>query len=397
MPWKETCAMDQKIQMIGDYISQEYTITGLSQMYEVSRKTIYKWIERYQLEGYSGLTEKSKAPRSHHNATPVEVAMEIVATKLRYQKWGPKKIIAWLEGHHPGERWPAVSTAGDILKREGLVITRKRKHKTPPYTKPFNECTRPNAVWSADFKGQFRTGDGKLCYPLTISDNYSRYLLLCRGLNHPTYGEAKPWFEKVFQEYGLPEAIRTDNGAPFASVGLGGLSRLSVWFIKLGIRPERIEVGHPEQNGRHERMHRSLKEATVSPAKRDIEEQQRAFDGFAQEYNDERPHEAVDMKTPASLYRRSLRPYPARIPEVAYHGDFVARHIRYNGEIRWNGELIYVSEALAGEPVALRQKGEYLWEIRFSSYPLGILNALTRKVMPILNKGGEKVLPMCPV
>lgn len=397
MSWKETCAMDQKIQMIGDYLRKEYTITQLSEMYEVSRKTIYKWLGRYQVEGSSGLSERSKAPKSHPNATPLDVAMEIVAAKLRYQRWGPKKVVAWLEGHHPGKRWPAVSTAGGILKREGLVKPRRKKRKTPPYTEPFNECNRSNAVWSADFKGQFRTGDGSLCYPLTISDNYSRYLLLCRGLSHPTYEEAKPWFEKVFKEYGLPEAIRTDNGAPFASVGVGGLSKLSVWFIKLGIKPERIEPGHPEQNGRHERMHRSLKEATAKPPKRDIKQQQKAFDEFVLEYNDERPHEAVNMKTPSSLYKRSLRPYPARVAEIEYHGDFVVRHVRHNGEIRWNGELIYVSEALAGEPVALKQKDEYLWEIRFSSYPLGVLNQLTMKITPILNKEAREVLPMCPV
>ncbi len=389
--------MDQKIQMIGDYLSKEYTITQLSEMYEVSRKAIYKWLGRYQVEGTSGLLEQSRAPLSHPNATPLAVAREIVAAKLRHRGWGPKKVVAWLEGHHPEKEWPAISTAGDILRREGLVKSRRKKRRTPPYTEPFNECNRPNAVWSADFKGQFRTGDGKLCYPLTISDNYSRYLLSCRGLNRPTLEETKPWLEKVFQEYGLPEAIRTDNGAPFASVGLGGLSQLSVWFIKLGIKPERIELGHPEQNGRHERMHRSLKEATANPPKGDFEEQQKAFGEFAPEYNGERPHEALGMKTPASLYQPSLRPYPVKIPEIAYHGDFIVRHVRHNGEIRWNGEFIYVSEALAGEPVALKQKDEHLWEIRFSSYPLGVLNELTMKITPILSKEGREVLPMCPV
>ena len=397
MPWKETCAMDQKIKMIGDYLRKEYTITQLSEMYEVSRKTIYKWLGRYQEKGSSGLEEQSKAPLSHPNVTPLGVAREIVAMKLRHQSWGPKKVVAWLEGHHPEKRWPAASTASGILKREGLVKSRRKKRRTPPYTEPFNECNRPNAVWSADFKGQFRTGDGRLCYPLTISDNYSRYLLLCQGLSHPTYEEAKPWFEEVFQEYGLPEALRTDNGAPFASVGLGGLSRLSVWFIKLGIKPERIELGHPEQNGRHERMHRSLKEATAKPPKGNLEEQQKAFGEFAPEYNCERPHEALDMKTPASRYQPSLRPYPSRVPKIAYHGDFIVRQVRHNGEIKWNGEFVYVSEALAGEPVALKQKDEHLWEIRFSSYPLGVLNELTMKITPILSKEGREVLPMCPV
>jgi len=397
MPWKETCTMDQKMRMIGDYLDKEYSVSQLSEMYEVSRKTIYKWVGRYEAEGPSALSERSRAPKCHPNATPLEIAREVVATKLRHQRWGPKKVVAWLEEHHPEERWPAASTAGGILKREGLVRSRRRKRKTPPYTEPFHKCNKPNAVWSADFKGQFRTGDGKLCYPLTIFDNYSRYVLSCRGLSHPTLEEAKPWFERVFKEYGLPEAIRTDNGAPFASVGLGGLSQLSVWFIKLGIKPERIELGHPEQNGRHERMHRSLKEATARPPKRDIKEQQEAFDEFVLEHNLECPHEALGQKTPASFYHPSMRPYPTEVPKVDYHGDIIVRQVRHNGEIRWKGELVYFSEALAGEPVALKQKEEHLWEIRYSSYSLGVLNELIGRIAPLPIKQGREVLPMCPV
>lgn len=389
--------MTQKVKMIGDYLSKDYTITQLSEMYEVSRKTIYKWTGRYREEGPVGLEEKSRAPMNHPNATPLRVAREIVAAKLSHERWGPKKVLAWLDAHQHGERWPAPSTIGEILKREGLVRPRRAKRRTPPYNQPFHEVTRPNAVWSTDFKGQFRTGDGKPCYPLTISDNYGRYLLLCTGLTHPTHEEAKPCFEEAFERYGLPEAIRMDNGAPFASVGLGGLTELSVWFIKLGIRPERIEPGHPEQNGRHERMHRSLKEATADPPKRDIKEQQKAFDEFAQEYNNERPHEALGQKTPASCYRPSLRPYPVKVPKIEYHGDVIMRQVRHNGQIKWWGELIYVSKALAGEPVALKQEGEHLWEVRFSSYPIGILNELTRKITPMLKKEGRELLPMCPV
>ena len=397
MPWKETCAMDQKMKMVGDWLSEEYAITQLSELYEVSRKTIYKWIGRYQTEGATGLEERSRAPRGHPNATPLEVAREIVATKLRHDKWGPKKLVAWLERHRPEETWPAASTAGEILKREGLVKPRRRKRRMPPYLEPFNDGQRPNAVWSADFKGQSRTENGRLCYPLTIADNFSRYLLCCRGLSRPTFEETRSWFEEVFKQYGLPEAIRTDNGAPFASLGPGGLSKLSVWFIKLGIRPERIEPGHPEQNGRHERMHRSLKEATAKPPRSDIEEQQKAFDEFALEYNLERPHEALGQKTPASFYRPSLRPYPVKVPKVEYHGDVIVRQVRHNGEIRWKGEMVYLSQALAGESVALKQKGEHLWEIRFSFHPLGVLNELTGKVAPLPTKQGENVLPVCPV
>lgn len=396
MPWKETCAMDQRIKMISDWLSEQYSISELGRIYDVSRKTIYKWVGRYKAEGPSGLEQQSKAPRSHPNATPLEIASRIVMTKLKYRRWGPKKIVAWLEGHHPRERWPAPSTAGEILKREGLVRPRRRKHRTPPYPVPLIEGIRVNEVWSADFKGQFRTGDGKLCYPLTITDNSSRYLLLCRGLSRPTFEETQPWFERVFWEYGLPEAIRTDNGAPFASVGLGGLSKLSIWFIKLGIWPERIELAHPEQNGRHERMHRSLKEATASPPRDNMLMQQQAFDEFVQEYDFQRPHEALEQRTPSTVYQPSERTYPAKILEVEYDEDVIVRRVRHNGEIKRQGNLVYVSEALAGEMVALKQKGDHLWEIRFSFYPLGVLNELTGKIAPLLSRG-RKVLTKCPV
>lgn len=397
MPWKETCAMDQRVQMISDWLSDEYSITELSRMYEVSRKTIYQWIGRYQMEGPSGLEERSRAPKSHPHTIPRQIAREIIAAKLRYQRWGPKKVLAWLEAHYPEARWPAASTLGEILKREGLVRSRRKKRRTPPYTEPFQEGTRPNQVWSADFKGQFRTQDGRLCYPLTITDASSRYLLHCRGLSQPTFEAVHPWFEWVFRAYGLPEAIRTDNGAPFASVGLGGLSKLSIWFIKLGIRPERIEPGHPEQNGRHERLHRSLKEATASPPRGTIQEQQGAFDEFVHEYNSERPHQALGQKPPASVYQPSLRPYPTKLSRIEYDHDALVRYVRHNGEIRWKGDLLYVSEALAGEPVALQQQGEHLWEIKFSFHPLGILNETTGKIMPLTNHQLRKVLPMCPV
>ncbi len=391
MPWKETCPMDQKMQMIADYISGDYTISELAREYEVSRRTIYKWVRRYQVAGPLGLEERSRVPWGHPNATPIELAREIVAAKLRHERWGPRKLVVWLEERCPGERWPAASTAGEILKRAGLVRSRRRRRRTPPYNQPFNKCQRANAVWSADFKGQFRMGDGNLCYPLTVYDNYSRYILAVRGLKHPTLEGVKPWFERVFKENGLPEAIRTDNGAPFASVGLGGLSRLAVWFIKLGIKPERIEPGHPEQNGRHERMHRSLKEATASPPQGSIGEQQEVFDRFVEEHNCERPHEALGQKTPGSFYQPSLRAYPAKVPEVEYRGDVVVRQVRHNGEIRWRGQLIYVSEALAGEPVALKHTKGRQWTISFRSYLLGVVNEQTGKITPLPTKLGEEV------
>jgi transposase InsO family protein len=380
MPWKELCAMDLRTSMINQWLAKEYSISELSESYGVSRKTIYKWIERYVSQGEAGLAELSKAPYHHPNATPEDTIKVILDMKKQRMKWGPRKVIAKLRNDYPDARWPADSTAHDILKRHGLVRPRKYRHHTPAYTEPFLGCDQPNRVWSADYKGHFRMGNGCLCYPLTISDNNSRYLLGCWGLTRPTFEQTRPWFEWVFRNNGLPDAIRTDNGVPFASIGLGGLSRLSVWFIKLGIRPERIKAGCPEQNGRHERMHRTLKEATATPPKMNIQKQQEAFNRFIYEYNQERPHEALGQRPPASVYRPSPRAYPARLPEVAYHPKTTVRYVRTNGCIKWNGDLIFLSETLIGEYVALEQSDEHLWQVRFSSHPLGILNENKRKI-----------------
>lgn len=383
MPWKETSALDQKIQMIEDWLRREYNITEIAEMYGVSRKTVHKWVGRFRTNGRGGLEELSRAAHSHPNTTAPELVAIIVAVKQRHMNWGHRKIRARLHNLHPDKKWPSESTTFEILKRNSLVRSRRVRHRSPPYSEPFIGYDGPNAVWSADFKGQFRMGDGKLCYPLTITDNHSRYLLGCWGLHRATHDETKPQFERVFYENGLPEAIRTDNGAPFASVALGGLSRLSVWFIKLGIRPERIETGKPEQNGRHERMHRTLKESAISPPRNNLAEQQRAFNRFTHEYNHERPHQALGQKTPASIYTPSVKPYPAKIPSVEYDSDVIVRQVHTKGEIKWKGERIYVSEALVGEPVALKQVGNNLWELRFSFHHLGILDDITGKIVPI--------------
>jgi transposase InsO family protein len=383
MPWKELRAMDQKAQMIKLWKGDRYTITDLSILHDVSRKTIYKWIKRYEAEGSLGLEDRSRVPRQHRNATSEETIELIVAVKKRHPRWGPKKIIASLKAHYGTIRYPAISTVSEILKRKGLVTPRVRRRRTNPYTAPFTECKRPNDVWSADFKGQFRMGNGNLCYPLTITDNYSRYLLCCKALDHPSFRETRPCFEMVFKEYGLPVAIRTDNGTPFASTGLGSLSKLSVWFMRLGIRPERIAPGHPEQNGRHERMHRTLKATTANPPKRNRTMQQKAFNAFINEYNCERPHEALGQKPPATVYRKSHWRYPSHIPKTLYGPDALLRKVNRNGEFKWKGKAIFISKSLIGEHIALKQKEEHLWQIWFMQYPLGIVNVTTRKVLPM--------------
>lgn len=383
MPWKETSALEQKNEMIEEWLTGEPTITELAEMYGVSRKTVHKWVGRFLAHGRDGLEECSRAPLVHPNATPPEMVAMILALKQRHVKWGHRKIEAYLEHWHPDKPWPAESTIFQILKKNSLVRSRRPRRRSPPYSEPFTGCKQPNDVWSADYKGQFRLGDGRLCYPLTITDNYSRYLLGCWGMYRPTHDECQPYFEKVFKARGLPRAIKTDNGAPFASIALGGLSRLAVWFIKLGIRPERIATGKPQQNGRHERMHRTLKESAISPPRHNLVEQQRAFDRFVHEYNYERPHQALGQKTPASIYQPCIRPYPVKLPRVEYDSDLFIRQVRSKGEIKWKGELVYVSEALIGEPVALRQVGNDLWELRFSFQPLGILDERTHRIVPL--------------
>lgn len=380
MPWKERCALDLRIEMINDWLSKEYTVTELSLFYHVSRKTVYKWIERYQRVGESGLEELSRIPHYHPNATSEDKIKAILMMKKQHLKWGPRKVIAKLRNDNPGQKWPADSTVNTILRKHGLVNERKYRHHTPPYTQPFLESDQPNKVWSADYKGQFRMGNERLCYPLTISDNYSRYILACQGLASPTFRQTQLYFEWAFRQYGLPDAIRTDNGAPFASVGLGGLSRLSVWFIKLGIRPERIVAGCPEQNGRHERMHKTLKDEAANPPEKNITEQQKAFDHFVAEYNNERPHEALGQKTPASIYRKSSRNYPSKLPDIEYDSHTIVRYVHPNGRITWHAADLYISQSLAGEHIRLKQIGNSIWEVGFGYYPLGLIDERRLKI-----------------
>lgn len=380
MPWKETCAMDQRVRFIADWLSGEYTKSALCEAYGISRPTGDKWIARYAADGPAGLYARSRAAHTHPNAIPDELSAMIIATKLAHQSFGPKKVMDRLRTDHPNMPWPADSTAGEILKRAGLVRERRRRARVAPDTQPFAACAAPNAVWSADFKGDFRLGNGARCYPLTVSDNFSRYLFQCRALSRPTYAAVRPWFEWVFREYGLPQAIRTDNGAPFASLALGGVSRLAVWWIRLGIHPQRIRPGQPAQNGRHERMHRSLKAAAVVPPSANLSAQQRRFDAFVHEYNLVRSHEALDRKTPSSVYVASPRAYPAKLPPVDYGSGTIVRQVRHNGEIKLAGYLVYVSEVLAQEPVGLTQIDEDRFEVRYGFHLLGILDQRTRTI-----------------
>ena len=373
MPWKETCPMDQRREFIKDYLRGLYSKKDLCMHYGISRPTGDKWIERFMSHGLEGLCEHSRRPRWHPGATAPEVAQRIVEMKLAHQSFGPKKVMDRLRCLEPGTPWPADSTAGDILKRNGLVRPRRKRRRVAPNPHALTACDAPAQSWSADFKGDFRLGNGRRCYPLTLTDNHSRFILQCRALSRMTTDAVKPWFEWVFREYGLPETLRTDNGPPFASLALGGLSQLSAWWVRLGIRPERIRPAKPSDNGRHERMHRSLKDAVIQPAAHTMAAQQRRFDGFVEEFNWQRSHEALGRLTPGSVHQVSPRPYPARLPAIAYDSGVTVRRVRHKGEFKWRGRSLYLSQVLAREPIALVACDNDCFEIRYSFHLLGYL------------------------
>ncbi len=383
MPWKETSVLDQRLQFIATFLSQELSMADLCREFGISRKAGYKLIHKYQALGPDGLLDLSRAPHTHPNATSVAVEQHIIALRADHPTWGPRKLRAALLRTAPETRWPAASTVGQILRRNGLTTPRRRRTpRTLTMSATPIHADSPNAVWCADFKGCFSTKDGRRCHPFTITDAYSRMLLRCQALTRPDKHAVKPICIAAFREYGLPAVMRTDNGPPFSSVALGGLSQLSVWWIKLGIHPQRIQPGHPEQNGSHERMHRTLKEEATIPPQANISLQQKAFDRFRNEYNNLRPHEAIGQQTPASMYVRSPREYPLRTPEIHYPEHILVRHVRRDGYIRWHGHMLFVSEALAGEPVGLDQLDDRHFALYFGPIPLAILDGHTNTWLP---------------
>lgn len=383
MPWNQTCAEQERNAFVDAWLSDEFSFAELCARFGVSRPTGYAVIERFEQDGRAGLQARSRAPHHHPNATAASVLAEIVQLKRRYPRWGPVTIHDWLCRERPQQEWPATSTVGEILRRQGLVATRTRRRlHTPPHAHPFTAVQAPNDVWSIDFKGQFRLGDHSVCYPLTVSDNFSRYLLCCQAMHQPRYRPVRAALERVFAEYGLPAAMRSDNGPPFASVALAGLSALSIWLIKLGVMPERIAPGKPAQNGRHERMHRTLKAATAQPPKANFSAQQRAFGRFRQEYNQQRPHRALGAGLrPRDLHRPSLRSMPAQVPEMTYPDNLAVRTVRHEGHIRWRGFEVYVTKTLVGEPVGLLELDHDLWLVYFGPLELGVLDARRGKIL----------------
>jgi putative transposase len=378
MPWKETCVKNERTIMISEYVSGDFSIAEVARRRGVSRKTVYKWIERYEREPTQGLQDASRAPHHHPNAISPQIEAAILAWKAKRPLWGAPKIHSKLTGM---ANCPAESTVSNVLRRQGLTRQVRRRSQPPSNGGPMQGLLGPNELWCVDFKGWFRLGNGQRCDPLTTSDAYSRYLLCCQGIVGATgHLVVQPLFENVFREYGLPLAIRSDNGPPFASTGLGRLSQLSVWWLRLGIGLERIEPGHPEQNGRHERMHRTLNEAVLQPPRANHPAQQKAFDAFRHDFNEERPHEALNQHTPASVYAASARSYPLRLLEPEYPDSWQKRRVRSNGEIRLDGDLIYVSQALIGQWVGLEPTGDETWKVYFMRQELGGVNQRRRRV-----------------
>lgn len=374
--------MSQRLELIANYLSQDESVAELARQYGLSRKTVYKWVQRYEQEGVAGLQEQSRAPHHHANALSPEMEQRIVEWKASKPLWGAPKIHAKLR---PLADCPSESTVSNVLARHGLSRKARPRRAATPSEGPLSHCEASNEVWCADFKGHFRTGDGQRCDPLTISDAYSRYLLRCQALGGCTgVVSVKPLFIATFREYGLPQAIRTDNGTPFASSGLAGLSALSVWWVRLGIGLERIRPGEPQQNGRHERMHRTLKEATANPPQRNLRAQQKAFDIFEREYNQERPHEALGQKPPAWFYAPSARDYPERLPaQRGYPHHWQKRQVRECGQIKWKGHNVRISTALWGQEIGLEPIDEGLWAVYFEHLELGIFDERKGRVRPV--------------
>ena len=379
MPWESCSVMDQKMSFVSACLAGEEPMTVLCERFGISRQTGYLWLGRYRSEGPSGLEERSRAPHRHGRAMPAELAVRIIEARKRKPYWGPKKLLAILAEEDPDLPWPSPSAAADLLRREGLSQPRRRRRRVLSAEQPFAEVAGPNDVWCIDFKGWFRTGDGRRCDPLTVSDAWSRYLL---GLEivKPVSAAVQARMDRLFREYGLPLAIRSDNGSPFASTGAGGLTRLSARWVKLGIGLQRIEPGKPQQNGRHERMHGTLKGEACSPPQATSARQQRRFETFRREYNHERPHEALEQTPPVRHYERSPRPFPKKLEDPVYAVDDQVRRVRSSGEIKWKGSLLFVSEALIGEAVALREREDGHWQVRFADIPLLLIDRSSGKI-----------------
>jgi transposase InsO family protein len=369
----ETCAVEERMRFVDMAVHNEEAFAELCRRFGVSRKTGYKWVERYQAGGVEGLKDRSRAPLDHPQAVTEAIAARCLEVRRAHPTWGPVKVRHWLEERQPRRQWPAVSTIGALFDREGLTVKRRVRRRSPPSNAPFAQCGAANEVWCIDFKGWFRTGDGRRCEPLTLSDAYSRCLLRCQALGRTDTDHVWPVLEAAFREFGLPQRLRSDNGAPFASCGAGGLSQLSVKVIKAGVMPERIAPGKPQQNGRLERLHLTLLQDTANPPARTLREQIERLRRFQRVYNDERPHQALGNATPAAHYVVSPRRFDGVLREPDYAEDVTVRRVRHNGEIKWRGNTIYISAALIGEPIGLAEDDDGDCTASYGPVMLGVI------------------------
>ena len=378
MGWKGVTIMDQRVRFITEYLRDYFPFSELCLQFNISRKTGYKWIERYEQEGSEGLKDQSRRPHGSPCETDSEIIEAIVKARMKHPTWGPKKLLAILTPRYPD--LPAISTAADILKRNGLITISKRSLRRKHPGCPQTIASKPNDIWSADYKGHFKMRNSLYCYPLTVCDMRSRYLLGCHAHEAISLQETKRHFTRLFQEYGLPERIRTDNGVPFASNALARLSTLSVWWVKLGIYPEQIEPGKPQQNGKHERMHRTLKKEATIPPEKDLFAQQKRFDHFRREYNTERPHEALGMKTPSAIYVPSPRKMPKKLGHFDYPYHFEVRRVSRNSGIRWRHRWVQVSSTLAEEYIGFEEVEDGIYNVYFCELLIG---RFVEKIMKI--------------
>lgn len=390
MPWKETRVMDERMELVLA-VRDGAPVAEAARAFGVSRKTAHKWLARYGTEGAAGLADQSRRPHVSPAAMGDSIVERILAARVAHPTWGPCKLKHWLHRHEPQTAWPAASTIGALLKSRGLTVKQRRRRSVHPRSEPLAHCDASNRVWCVDFKGWFHTGDGQRCDPLTISDGYSRYLLCLQGLARPTHAAVQPWFDAVFRAFGLPTAIRSDNGVPFASTAGPGLSRLSVWWIDLGISPERIDKGKPQQNGRHERMHRTLKADTLKPPAATLCEQQYLFDRFREEYNTDRPHEALDNATPASVYQRSAKEYPSTIRAPEYDQDAKVCRVYDKGGFYHDGKHYFLTHVLAGRYIALTDSPEAeKLDIYYRHVRIAMLDLENKQVCPAPKRTGSE-------
>jgi transposase InsO family protein len=366
MPWTQTHPVEQRKLFVEEARRKRVSFAALCEVFGVSRKTGYKWMSRADDGGASAFADRSRRPHSNPFTTAADAVERLVELRQENPTWGARKLLAWLDRNEPWYLLPAASTATEILRRHGLVKERRRRRRdVTPVRQPLAHATAPNAVWAVDYKGDFLVGDGTRCWPLTVTDAYSRYALCCRGLVTTSLAPTKRVLERTFREYGIPYRMRSDNGTPFGPAGRGPLSQLGVWLLKLGVVPEYTAPASPQENGRHERFHRTLKAETCRPAASSLHAQQRRFDAFLPRYNEQRPHESLGQLPPSLFYRPSLRPFPTRIEAPTYPAHYELRKVNMVGTIKWRGGKLFVSHALSREVVGLVEVDDGLCEMYF--------------------------------